>query len=62
MKKTIYNDDTILIIINDNFHDYPIGTKVKVLNSDDSSYHVVNITNGEKRWWWVKHNQVKEEE
>ena len=63
MKKKItdYDPETLLRIIEDTFHDYPIGTKVKVLISDLFSYHVVNVTDNvyEKRFWWVKENQVE---
>lgn len=58
-RETDYDIDTILEITDEVFHDYKIGTKVKVINKDLNSYHVVNIE-GEKRFWWVNEWQVKE--
>ncbi len=60
-RKTDYKDGQHLEITETTFHDYPLGTIVKVINSDWHSYHVVNITNNnsEKRWWWVNEDQVK---
>jgi hypothetical protein len=58
---TNYPKDTILEIVETTFHDYPLGTKVKVVGWDWFSYQVVNITDirKDKRWWWVNENQVK---
>lgn len=57
-RKTNYKDGQLLEIIETTFHDYPLGTVVKVLSSDWHSYHVFN-NEGTRRYWWVKENQVK---
>lgn len=60
-KKTDYQPGQLLEIIETTFHDYPKGTIVKVLNSYNYSYHVVNVSDNawDKRWWWVNETQVK---
>lgn len=57
-RKTDYERGQLLEIIETTFHDYPLGTIVKVWSSDWHSYQVGNV-DGEKRYWWVKENQVK---
>jgi len=57
-RTTDYKKGQLLEIIETTFHDYPLGTIVQVLSSDWHSYHVFN-TEGEKRYWWVKEQQVK---
>lgn len=60
-RKTNYIDGQLLEIIETTFHDYPMGTIVKVFHSDWHAYHVVNVTQeiADKRFWWVNENQVK---
>jgi hypothetical protein len=60
-RETDYALNQIVEIVDTTFHDYPVGTKVKIVNKDLYQYHVVNITNlsTDKRWWWVKENQIK---
>jgi hypothetical protein len=63
-RKTDYRDGELLEITETTFHDYPIGTIVRVINSDWHQYHVVNVNaDGSRasdcRFWWVKENQIK---
>ena len=61
-RETDYEIGEILEIIECTFHPYKLGTKVKILNKDFNSYHVVNVTTDVTLtyFYWVKESQVKQ--